>query len=342
MSSSSSSGGRFRLGLCRLALAPLLALSSPAWAAEDPLRFELPVDCRVGETCTIQNYFDHDPGPGRKDYTCGQLSYDGHDGTDFRVPNLPAMAAGVAVVAAAPGTVLRVRDGMEDVSVREIGRAALEGRDAGNGVVIDHGDGWETQYSHLKNGSVSVEPGQRVSAGEPLGLIGLSGNTEFPHVHFSLRYRGEELDPFVGQAGFQDCAGPREPLWSERALSQLDYQATGLLGAGFAAGPIAAETAREGRFPTGSLDATAPALVFWADVFGVAEGDRQRIEILGPDGQAILDHESALESSKVIWFAYGGKKRKGARWPSGTYRGRYSLSRDGETVAAAERTIEVR
>ena len=46
--------------------------------------FELgfPVDCVLGESCFIQNYFDHDTGPGLQDFTCGPLTYDGHDGTD--------------------------------------------------------------------------------------------------------------------------------------------------------------------------------------------------------------------------------------------------------------------
>ncbi|WP_247877773.1 M23 family metallopeptidase [Azospirillum thiophilum] len=72
-----------------------------------------------------------------------------------------------------------MRDGMEDVSIRQSGGAPA-GYDAGNAVVVDHGNGWETQYSHLKRGSVAVRPGVRVEAGTVLGQIGLSGRTEFP------------------------------------------------------------------------------------------------------------------------------------------------------------------
>ena len=66
---------------------------------------QVPVDCRVGESCFIQQYADHDPGPGAKDYRCGSLTYDGHDGTDFRLPTTAAQRAGVKVLAAADGMV---------------------------------------------------------------------------------------------------------------------------------------------------------------------------------------------------------------------------------------------
>ena len=229
---------------------------------------------------------------------------------------------------------------MDDVNVRKIGREALNGRDAGNGVVVDHGDGWVTQYSHLRKGSVAVEPGQEVTAGQKLGLIGLSGNTEFPHVHFTVRLNGETLDPFVGLEEFAGCGGPRQPLWSDEALSQLSYQATGLLGAGFAEGRPKAEAARDGRAPT-MIDPTAPALVMWVDVFGVAAGDRQRFTLLAPDGRVLSERESVLEADKVLWFAYHGLKRKQTRWPSGSYVGRYRLERDGAPVAEAERAITI-
>ncbi|MEM7226509.1 MAG: M23 family metallopeptidase [Pseudomonadota bacterium] len=330
-----------RLRALGLVLALAAFLLAPADdAAAEQIRFELPVDCQIGEYCTIQNFFDHDQGPGRLDYTCGRLSYDGHKGTDFRVPNLPARARGVPVVAAAPGTVLRVRDGMEDVSVKEIGRDALGGRDAGNGVVIDHGNGWQTQYSHLRKGSMAVAPGQQVEAGEQLGLIGLSGFTEFPHVHFSVRYRGEDIDPFVGLGGFKGCEAPRQPLWSDRALEQLAYQATGILAAGFAEGRPTADDARAGR-TLATLDPRAPALIFWVDVFGVMDGDLQHFAIEAPDGQVLYKRDSEIETSKVIWFTYSGRKRKAAHWPPGVYRGRYRLTRDGQIVDQVERQISV-
>jgi hypothetical protein len=68
-----------------------LALAGAALAetaAADPPRLQVPVACEVGRTCFIQNYLDQDPSPESKDFACGTLTYDGHNGTDFRVPTL--------------------------------------------------------------------------------------------------------------------------------------------------------------------------------------------------------------------------------------------------------------
>src|SRR4051794_27387255 len=167
-------------------LAVLAAWSGIAPAAPS---LALPIACEMGKSCVLQNYVDHDPGPGSRDYRCGHLTYDSHKGTDIRVIDLPAFRRGVPVLAAAAGRVRAVRDGMPDVSVRDPSAAPVAGREAGNSVVIEHGEGWETQYAHLRKGSVAVRPGDRVEGGQPLGMTGLSGNTEFPHLHFEVRRR---------------------------------------------------------------------------------------------------------------------------------------------------------
>lgn len=55
----------------------------------------------------------------------------------------------------------------------------------GNHVVIDHGDGMYTLYAHLSE--IDVSSGQTVSAGDVIGLVGSSGNSSGPHLHFELR-----------------------------------------------------------------------------------------------------------------------------------------------------------
>ena len=97
------------------------------------------------------------------DFGCGRQTYDGHKGTDFAIPDEQAMARGVNVLAAQGGTVLRVRDGVVDRRIQtEADKKTVEGTECGNGVVIDHssipnGAGWETQYCHLRQGSVQVK-----------------------------------------------------------------------------------------------------------------------------------------------------------------------------------------
>lgn len=142
-----------------------------------PIQLSLPMDCCKPNSCAVQNYVDIDPGPAARDHACGSLTYDVHKGTDFRIGDLTAMRAGVAVLSTADGVVLGLRDGMADIDVRQTGPSAVKDRECGNGVVLGHPDGWTTQYCHLRRGSVDVKKGQRIRTGQRLGLIGLSGKT---------------------------------------------------------------------------------------------------------------------------------------------------------------------
>lgn len=330
-----------------LAFAFLLLVAVTARPAATQPVFGLPVACEMGIVCTVQNYIDHDPGPGVADYTCGNLAYNGHDGTDIRVPNMTFVARGVPVLAAAAGTVVGRRDGVRDVNVREVGVEAVAGTECGNGVVLDHGGGWVTQYCHLRQGSVQVRGGQTVAAGEVIGLVGMSGHAEFPHVHVAFRYQERSVDPFVGIATPAACGGERRPLWSAAALAQLGYKATGVLNAGFASAPPETAQIMAGQHQEPTLAADAPAMVFWVEVFGMAKGDRTRVRIIAPDGRAVVD--ATTEPSTQHWasrMTYNGSRRSAARWPAGNYRGEYVLERmSGGTwtpVLTVERTVTVR
>ena len=250
--------------------------------------FELPVNCAVGHICHVQNYFDTDPAAGASDYTCGVLTYDGHNGIDIRVPNLVWMARGVTVIAAAAG---RVRDGVKDVNIKVAGAEAVRGRECANGVVIDHPGGWETQYCHMMEGSIVVAAGTEVHTGEPLGLIGLSGLTEFPHVHFQVRLRGTAIDPLTGAAAGATCGEGGAPLFSAAAMQDLAYRPTGLLNAGFTAAAPTGRDVLAGEHQSPTLAAQSAELVFWVEVYGARDGDREHFRITAPDGRVLLDAE---------------------------------------------------
>ena len=125
------------------AIAMLFLMAGPAAAFE----LEWPLACALGEDCFIQQYVDHDPGPDARDYTCGSATYDGHDGTDIRVKTLADMERGVDVLASHSGVVVGARDGEPDHVVKtDADRAAVVDKECGNGVLIEAGDGWATQY----------------------------------------------------------------------------------------------------------------------------------------------------------------------------------------------------
>jgi len=301
-------------------------------------RLRLPLDCRIGETCFVQNNVDLDPGPGVRDWACGHLGYDGDRGADFRLPDVAAMERGVPVVAAAAGTVARVRDGEPDT-----GKAGLvPGREAGNAVVIDHGGGWETQYSHLKRGSLRVRPGQPVAAGAPLGLVGLSGSTEFPHVEMQIRHNGRIVDPWAGPVETAVCGDTSRSLWEASTLASLAYRPTGLLTAGFAFDRADPDAARRGAYADLRLDQDAGALVFWVDLFGVQAGDRTRLRIRRPDGAVFADTEDTIDRNQAVRFQFGGRRRPAEGWMPGVWTAEFTVARNGATVVEAARRIETR
>ncbi len=63
----------------------------------------------------------------------------------------------------------------------------------GNMVIVEHGDGTETYYGH--NSKNLVKPGQRVGTDTPLGLVGSTGRSTGPHIHFEVRKNGRAVDP---------------------------------------------------------------------------------------------------------------------------------------------------
>lgn len=97
-----------------------------------------------------------------------------HSGVDLRA------AEGAPIRAAAGGV------------VRDAGRRGGYGKT----VEIDHGDGTSTVYAHASK--LLVEKGQRVEAGQPLGLVGQTGQATGPHLHFELRRHDHPVNPASG------------------------------------------------------------------------------------------------------------------------------------------------
>jgi murein DD-endopeptidase MepM/ murein hydrolase activator NlpD len=63
----------------------------------------------------------------------------------------------------------------------------------GKMVEIDHGNGYQTRFAH--NETLIVEPGERVTAGQVIALMGDSGRASAPHLHFEVLHEGTRINP---------------------------------------------------------------------------------------------------------------------------------------------------
>lgn len=100
---------------------------------------------------------------------------------------------GREIIAPANGTIVVARTDRPDQPVAGKADPAYflpqypDGGDPGNHVVIDHGNGEFSMIAHMQKGSVRVKVGDRVVQGQVLGLLGNSGDTSGPHVHYQLQ-----------------------------------------------------------------------------------------------------------------------------------------------------------
>ncbi len=283
-----------------------------------------PVDCTLGSDCFIEDYVDRDPGSDSQDYTCGLNTRDGHKGTDIALLSFDRIdGPGVAVRAVAPGTVLRMRDGMDDTGRTQ--RVSSD-RACGNAVIVQHENGYRTQYCHLRKGSVVVQPGDRVQGGDTLGVIGLSGLTTHPHLHLSVYLENRLVDPFAPD-GAQACGATQETLW----LSTPDYHATLLRLAGFSTEIPSYDALRGGTARRDTISPTEP-LVVYVEAGYAQDGDVLTISATGPDGEIFRDTR-VMESPRVSQLPAFGRRAPAGGWTEGEYHGQITVTRDGEVIA---------
>jgi len=285
-----------------------IGLLAACWLAAAPafgLELQLPIDCTPGKGCFVQNHPDVDPGGEPRDFTCGDATFAGLTGTDIRLLSVEA-AKGVKVLAAAAGVVRGARDDMADHLMRtDADKIAIAGRECGNGVVITHGEGWETQYCQMRLGSVRVHRGDKIAAGAWLGDVGQSGETTFAHIHITVRHGGRTVDPFLGQpvSGICHADGKTDPaasLWRKDVEEALGPPVTRLLEAGFSGGQVNENALEDGHSGVPPLVRTSLELVLFARIMHLAKGDRVRLRAELPLGPPIdltaqpVDHDKAM------------------------------------------------
>ncbi|GAB4329553.1 MAG: hypothetical protein Kow00127_21900 [Bacteroidales bacterium] len=197
------------------------------------VKFQIPLKAAfdTGELpfYTITAYFDHDTlFPGHlKDYHCGGITYDlsdgfNHTGTDFFPWPWPWKrmdANELEVVAAASGVLFYKQDGNFD-------RHCELNNDPWNGCVILHSDGSTSWYVHLKENSLTQKNvGEMIEEGEYLGVVGSSGSSLAPHLHFEVYdSEGNLLDPFEGPCNstINGSMWAQQPPYLQPAINRVE------------------------------------------------------------------------------------------------------------------------
>jgi murein DD-endopeptidase MepM/ murein hydrolase activator NlpD len=133
-----------------------------------------------------------------QDFNCETNTYDGHHGTDIAVFPYGFYKMDnnqIEVIAAAAGAIVQKADG-------NIDRNCTSNSLTANSIIIQHADGSQALYWHMKKNSVTSKiVGQTVVAGEYLGVVGSSGSSSGPHLHFEVRTGSTSAtykDPYSG------------------------------------------------------------------------------------------------------------------------------------------------
>jgi peptidase M23-like protein len=105
-------------------------------------------------------------------------------GDPSKVENYPQF--GKEVVAVADATVTHVVDGLPEQTPGALPADVTLATADGNSVILDLGGNHYALYAHMQPGSIRVRTGEHVRRGQVLGLVGNSGNTSAPHLHFHV------------------------------------------------------------------------------------------------------------------------------------------------------------
>ncbi len=263
--------------------------------------FEWPLQMAPGfNDCNyylISNYVDEDATTGIKDYNCGSVTYDGHRGTDIAINPFPFYKMdnnSIDVVAAAPGTIIAKQDGHYD-------RNCAMNSDTANYIVVQHADGSEALYWHMKKYSVTAKTvGETVATGDFLGVVGSSGSSTGPHMHFEIWANSSSSslrDPWAGTCNALGGTSwwARQKPYTEPAV--LRVQVNSVLAV-FPGCPTTESPNEDSCFNSGG---TAKFYLFLRNE---SAGDTVYERIINPDGSTFLSwtHNSTTSYLGSYWY----------------------------------------
>jgi murein DD-endopeptidase MepM/ murein hydrolase activator NlpD len=235
---------------------------------------------RLGRDLFLYNGTDVEPlrGPIR-DFECSAYTYDGHHGHDVLVRSFREVEIGVPVFAVLDGSVVETHDGEPD---RNVAGDPV----ASNYVVLDHGGGHATLYFHLARGSVAVAAGDRVVAGQAIGLTASSGNSTWPHLHFESWLDGRWYEPSAGPCSAGPSQWRRQPP-IVRDFAVADFYLTAAEVPFLE--PLDAAADLDPRLRAGSFPLGTTRLMGRIDLFNLPGGALWRTVLRDPGGRIVLE-----------------------------------------------------
>lgn len=252
----------------------------------------------------ISGYVDHNVNYPNQltDYNCGTRTYDtaagyNHQGVDiytwpFSWKQMDNNEA--EIVAAAAGQIIAKGDGRFD-------RSCNFNNNTWNAVYIMHADGSIAWYGHMKNGSLTSKTvGDMVEQGEFLGIIGSSGNSTGPHLHFEV-YKDnsytELIDPYTGS-----CNSLNTTSWWQ---SQRPYKNTNINAALTHSAPPVFPTCPQTEITNESDQFNVNQRVYFAVYLrDQIAGSQLSLRIIRPDGSIFETWNSSLtqDYNSSYWY----------------------------------------
>jgi len=278
------------------------------------------------EVWGISNYVDHNQNSPDQltDYDCGTRTYDTTSGYNHRGLDVYSWPFGwymmdndeAEIIAAAPGQIISKSDGNFDRS------CDFSTTTPWNAVYVQHSDGSVAWYGHLKSGSLTSKGvGDMVSEGEFLGVMGSSGVSTGPHLHFEVWQDATYtnlIDPYAGT-----CNSLNSDSWWQTQKPYLNPGINAVLTHSaqpvFNACPTTETTNRSDNFDTADNIFCA---LYLKDQ---AAGTSVNLKVIRPDNTILYDWDFPLNanyfSSWWYWPFSGVFDMNGAwKWQA-TYNG---------------------
>lgn len=298
-------------------------LHGTATAQEPHPLFRWPLQVTAGfqgfEPYVINNYVDQDATSGVKDWNCGNRTYDGHNGIDIDLaPYFWNMmdAEVVDVVAAAPGRIIERQDGNTD-------RNCMSNSLQWNGIKIQHADGSESWYGHLKSGSLTTkEVGDWVDEGEYLGKVGSSGNSTNPHLHFEVHDKNNNvIDPFQGS-----CNSKNTDSWWQNQKPYLEPAVLDMFTSLKAPEDVTCAKASN-LFKTNHFNPSGGNIYFNIYLRDISNNQKFTLKVIRPDGTLRWTQEYTADN----YYEFNYRRFSFTRTNEMTGTWRYEVTYNGRT-----------